>query len=221
MNGLILLVEDNEQILSGNARMLKWNGYDVITALNLREARERMAETKPDAIVLDIMLPDGSGLDFMREIRRDSDIPVLLLTGLKTPEDVVRGLTEGGDDYLTKPYDFDVLLARIAALLRRAGRIPDTLTKGSIKVDVTSRRAFLSDRDLLLKPKEFDVLLYLVRNEGAYITAETLYGKIWGQEMGGDNNAVKFQVSNLRKKLKDSGYTITTQRGEGYCFEKD
>jgi DNA-binding response OmpR family regulator len=221
MSGLILLVEDNEQILRGNERMLKWSGYDVMTALTLREARERMASASPSAIVLDIMLPDGSGLDFMRELRQESSIPILILTGLTAPEDVVRGLADGGDDYLAKPYDFDVLLARIAALLRRAGRVPDTLAKGSIKIDITSRKAFLRGRDLLLKPKEFDVLLYLARNEGAYVAPETLYRKVWGQEMGGDDNAVKFQVSSLRKKLEGSGCAIASQRGEGYCFEKE
>ena len=112
MNGLLLLVEDNEQILFGNAHMLKRRGYDVMTAPTLCKARERIAGLKPDAIVLDIMLPDGSGLDFMRELRWDFNIPVLLLTGLKTSEDIVRGLTESGDDYVTKPYNFYEMLAR-------------------------------------------------------------------------------------------------------------
>jgi DNA-binding response OmpR family regulator len=188
--------------------------------MTLREARERMGTAEPDAIVLDIMLPDGSGLDFMRALRQESNIPILLLTGLTTPEDVVRGLTEGGDDYLTKPYDFDILLARIQALLRRAGQLPDTLTKGSVKIDITSHRAFLFGRDLLLKPKEFDVLLYLARHEGTHVSAAALYEKVWGQEMGDSDSAVKFQVSSLRKKLEDSGYTVVSSRGEGYCFEK-
>ena len=221
MSGSILLVEDNEQILLGNSSMLKWSGYETMVARNLGEARELLKESAPDAIVLDILLPDGSGLDFMREVRRHSNTPILLLTGLKTPEDRVRGLREGGDDYLIKPYDFEELLARIEALLRRAGIVPDMLTKGAIKIDLTSRRAFTFDCDMLLKPKAFDVLLYLFRNEGTYTSAETLYKKVWGQDMGRDDNAVKFQVSSLRKKLEGSGYTINTQRGEGYSLENE
>lgn len=220
MKGLILLVEDNEQILSGNKRMLEWSGYDIMTALTLREAREKMADQKTDVIVLDIMLPDGSGLDFMRELRRDSDIPILLLTGLSTSEDKVRGLREGGDDYLTKPYDFEELLARIEALLRRAGRVPDVLHKNSLKLDVVSGQAFCGDEDLLLTKKEFAVLLLLVQNEGKIVSAEYLYEKAWNQPMSGDKNAVQTAVSKLRKKIEPSGYEITTERGQGYMYQK-
>jgi len=170
-------------------------------------------------ILLDIHMTDGSGLDFLRELRRVSGIPVLLLTGLTTPRDVIQGFSEGGDDYLTKPYDFGVLLARIEALLRRAASVPDTLVRGTIRMDITSRRASLDGEDLLLKPKAFDLLMYFIRNEGVYVSAETLYKKVWGREMQNNDNAVKYQVSSLRKKLENSGYTISSQRGEGYCFE--
>jgi DNA-binding response OmpR family regulator len=220
MNGLILLVEDNKQILSGNARMLKWNSYEVVTALTLREARERISEKTPDAIVLDIMLPDGNGLDFMREYRQNSNIPILLLTGLNTPKDKVRGLTEGGDDYLTKPYDFEELLARIQALLRRAGRVPDVVHKGLFKLDIASSQAFLDGKDLLLSQKEFSLLLFLVQHEGETIKAGLLYEKIWGASMSGDKNAVQVTISKLRKKIEPTGYDINMIRSQGYIFEK-
>jgi len=109
------------------------------------------------------MLPDGSGLEFLSELRRaphdKSNVPILLLTGLATPDDVVRGLSGGGDDYLAKPYDFGVLLARIESLLRRAGQIPKTLVKGALKLDIITNRAFLDGSDMLLSPKEFALLL--------------------------------------------------------------
>jgi DNA-binding response OmpR family regulator len=221
MNGLILLVEDNEQILNGNARMLKWNDYKVMTALTLREARERMAEATPNAIVLDIIMPDGSGSDFMRELRRDSNIPVLLLTGLKTPKDIVCGLTEGGDDYLTKPYDFDVLLARIVALLRRASTVPDMIEKGALKLDVLGNKAYLNGEDMLLIQKEFSILLLFVQNEGKTLSAEYIYEKVWNAPIGNDKNALQNRISAIRKKLeeKDSDYTISSVYGKGYCFE--
>jgi len=218
---LVLLVEDNGQILHGNERMLRRRGYDVATALTLHEARERLREAVPDAIVLDIMLPDGSGLDFMREIRQESNTPILFLTGLTAPDDIVRGLSEGGDDYLTKPYDFGVLLARLEALLRRAGRFPDTVQKGPLKLDVLSGRALLRDEDLLLTRKDFALLLLFTQNEGKAMCAEYLYEKLWKTPMGGDTQAVKSAVSRLRKKLAGSGYSIPVRRGEGYLFEQE
>lgn len=221
MNGLILLVEDNVQIMRGNERMLKRNGYDIMTAMTLKEARERVAEHKPDAIVLDIMLPDGSGLDFMRELRRSFNVPVLLLTGLTAPEDIVHGLTAGGDDYLTKPYDFDVLLARITALLRRAGRLPDTIIRGALSLDIVSGQAYRGETNLLLTQKDFALLLLFIQNENKIIRVESLYEKVWKLSLNGDTQAIKSAVSRLRKKLIDSGYTIVAQRNEGYVFERE
>lgn len=223
MRSLILLVEDNEQILYGNERMLRRRNYDVITALTLSEARKRMDETTPDAIVLDIMMPDGSGLDFMRELREKSAIPILLLTGLATSEDIVHGLAEGGDDYLTKPYDFSVLLARIEALLRRAKKIPDILQKDSLKLDIVAQQAFLDGEDMLLRPKEFALLLMFIQNEGKVLDPQYLYQKVWNTDMNADNSTLKMHISTVRKRLekKNYGYKITNIRGEGYRFEKE
>jgi DNA-binding response OmpR family regulator len=202
MNELLLLVEDNKQILHGNELMLRRRGYETMTALTLSEARGRMAEETPDAIVLDIMLPDGSGLDFMRELRKTSDIPVLLLTGLTTPQDIVRGLEDGGDDYLTKPYDFAVLLAHVDALLRRAARIPDALVKGALTLEVRASRAMLGGEDMLLTQKEFAVLLLLTEHEGRMLSTEYIYEKIWKRDPDtAAGSAVKTIISRLRKKL--------------------
>ena len=139
----ILLVEDNEEIMYGNARMFEMEGYEPDVALTLAEARGLIGERKPDAIVLDIMLPDGSGLDFMKELRKSENagIPVILLTGLSTKADILRGLKSGGDDYLTKPYDFDELLVRLEALLRRAARVPETITQGALTLDPLAGQA--------------------------------------------------------------------------------
>lgn len=219
MNNLILLVEDNEQILYGNKRMLKRRGYNVMTALTLKEARACMRKAEPSVIVLDIMLPDGSGLDFMCELRQESNIPVLLLTGLTTPGDIIRGLSGGGDDYLTKPYDFGVLLARIEALLRRAECVPDILQKGVLKLDVMAHQALLEDKDLLLTQKDFALLLLFTQNEGKVVRAEYLYEKVWKAPMHGNTQAIKSAISRLRKKLDGSGYTISSLRNEGYLFE--
>lgn len=217
----ILLIEDNEQIMQGNERMLKRRGHEVVTALTLAEARATVQERMPDLFVLDIMLPDGNGLDFMEELRQHSQVPVLLLTGLTTPEDIVRGLTAGGDDYLPKPYDFGVLLARVEALLRRAENIPEKLVRGRLALDVTADVATLDGADLLLSQKEFALLLIFVQNEERYMSAEYLYEKVWKQTMAGNSNTLKTTINRLREKIKNSGYQIAWSRGEGYCIERE
>ena len=217
----ILLVEDNEQIMQGNERMLKRRGYEVTCALTLADARKAVKTRMPDLFVLDIMLPDGSGLDFMAELRKVSQTPVLLLTGLTTPEDIVRGLTAGGDDYLAKPYDFGVLLARVEALLRRAQQVPECIHKGRLRLDVTADVATLDGTDLMLSQKEFSLLLIFVQNEERFIGAEYLYEKVWNQAMAGNSNTLKTTINRLREKIKSSGYRIAWSRGEGYCFESE
>ena len=120
----LLLVEDNEKILRGNQRLLEWEGYEVDAARTLEQAEQCFEARRPDAVILDIMLPDGNGLEYMKALRqgREGDVPILLLTGLTSQEDVIQGLAAGGDDYLTKPYDFPILLARIEDSEDTAGR---------------------------------------------------------------------------------------------------
>ena len=220
-NKLILLVEDIEQIMEGNRRMLERQGYDVAAALTLHDARACMRAQIPDAIVLDIMLPDGSGLDFISELRsgKNSGIPVLLLTGLTTKEDVVYGLKAGGDDYLTKPYDFSELLARVEALLRRAARVPETIVNGALTLDPLAGQAFMNGEDLLLAQKEFALLLLFVQHESKILSAEYVYEKVWGTVTAGDKNTLQATISKLRKKIALSGHDVTTLRGQGYIFE--
>jgi DNA-binding response OmpR family regulator len=234
----ILFVEDDKDIQEVNKNMLeRRGGYVVRTAMNLAEARQRIKESVPDLIVLDIMLPDGSGLDFLRELRGDSlslsgsaslsgsgDIPVLLLTALNESSDVVTGLRAGGDDYLAKPYDNDVLLARIESLLRRTGRVLKTLAKGPLTADIIAGRVFINGhdngRDLLLTQKEFAVLLLFMQNEGITMSAESVYEKVWKRPLGDDKNTLQVTISNLRKKIDPSGYGISVLRGQGYMFQR-
>lgn len=219
----LLLVEDNERIMHGNRRLFGLAGFKTVAALTLAEARASIAASRPDAIVLDIMLPDGSGLDFMRELRESENagIPILLLTGLTTPEDIIRGLTSGGDDYLTKPYDFPILLARVEALLRRAQRVPEVITKGRLSLDIASGVAMLSGRDLLLNKKEFALLLLFLQNPERCIDGEYLYEKVWNAPMTGNTQALKSTLTRLRVKLRGSGWNIAASRGEGYIFERE
>lgn len=219
----LLLVEDNKKIMHGNQRLFGLAGFETTAALTLAEARASIAERRPDAIILDIMLPDGSGLDFMQELREseNADIPILLLTGLTTPEDIIRGLTSGGDDYLTKPYDFPILLARVKALLRRAQRVPEVITKDHLTLNIASGVAMLDTTDLLLNKKEFALLLIFLQNPEHYIDGEYLYEKVWNAPMTGNTQALKSTLTRLRTKLAGSGWNITSSRGEGYIFERE
>lgn len=219
----ILLVEDNEKIMQGNKRMLEWEGYTIDTAVTLAEAHTKLELHRPDCIVLDIMLPDGSGLDFMKKLRESTDagIPILLLTGLNAQEDILQGLKSGGDDYLTKPYDFKILLARIEALLRRSERVPERITKGRLTLDMSAAIAFMDGVDLLLTKKEFALLLIFVQNPERFIDREYLYEKVWKQPMTEDANALKSTIKRLRSKIEGSGWQIEWSRREGYCFEKE
>lgn len=221
MKQTILLIEDNSDIMKINSSALTMRGYRVLEAETLEKSRALLEIERPDLIILDVMMPDGDGLNFCEEVREKSDLPILILSALNENQDIVNGLMRGGDDYLPKPYDLDVLLARVGALLRRVGRATETvLTRGTLTLDTVSQRALVNGKDTLLTPKEFAIILCLVRNEGRKIQTEQLYQAAWGQPMAEDTNAVKINVSRLRKKIEPTGFTIAFVRGAGYHFEE-
>ena len=215
----LLLVEDDLEVQDFNTQLLEHEGFGVVTAATLTEARELLENgSLPDAIILDIGMPDGSGLNFLQTLRKTSKIPVLMLTGYTTNEDVVQGFQSGCDDYLTKPYDFNVLLMRILRLLTRAEQVPDKVAKGRLILYPMSNQAFVNDKDLLLAEKEFNLLLLFTQLENQVISVEYLYEKIWKLPMVDNSSAVRKTVSRLRDKLENSGCTINTERGGGYSF---
>jgi len=217
----VLLVEDEKKIQQFNRDLLEEAGFTVQMALTLAAAREFLAQGITDVMVLDIGMPDGNGLDFLRELRRTSNLPVLMLTGFGDSEDVVKGFEHGCDDYLPKPYTFEVLHARLQRLLHRAEQLPEMVTRGPLTLNILAKEAFLSGEDLLLQPKIFTLLQYFVQNEGRLLETETIYEKVWGQPLIGDSQALFSAVSRLRKKLEGSGYTITKVYGNGYRFEEE
>jgi DNA-binding response OmpR family regulator len=216
----ILCVEDNVQVQAVNRLLLESKGFEVRLAMTLREAREAVSREMPGLIILDIHLPDGNGLDFLRELRKTSTVPVIALTSDNEEKDLVTGLESGCDDYVPKPYTFPVLHARIESLLRRAARVPETIVMGRLTLDVTAGVASLGGTDLLLTKKEFALLLTLFQNEGRYMSAENLYEKVWKAPMAGNSQAVKKTIGRLRAKIADSGHSIAWSRGEGYCLER-
>ena len=142
-----------------------------------------------------------------------------MLTALETADDMVNGLSTGADDYLSKPYEYKELSARIEALLRRAERVPERITKGRLTLDVASGVALLDETDLLLTKKEFALLLFFAQNPERYIDGEYLYEKIWNAPFSDDNQALKSAIKRLRSKLGNSGWCIDWSRGEGYIFD--
>jgi DNA-binding response OmpR family regulator len=221
--GIVLLVEDNEKIQRANRRILEDDGHEVLTAATLAEARECLASSAPDVVVLDIMMPDGSGLDFLGELRKTCAAPVLFLTAKVERDDVLGGLRAGGNDYITKPYDIDEFRERVAAFMRLARDMrhpPRKIRLGEMELDILSNRAFLKGRDMLLSQKEFGALLFLARNEERNISAEELYEAVWGAGLEGDATALRSAISRLRVKLADGGYRILAERGIGYRLEK-
>jgi DNA-binding response OmpR family regulator len=223
MNGnkVILLIEDDAKLLNSNRLLLESEGYIVLAAPTLATARKYLKKVAPDTIVLDILLPDGNGLDFLVELRATSAIPVLLLTSLGTESDVIRGLEKGGDDYISKPIIEGVFLTRIKTMLRRAANVPETLSMGALKLNLLSGQAFVDGRDMMLTQKEFNLLSLFAQNENRIMAAEQLYEKVWGQSMADNAKAIKYQVYRLRKKLEGSGYTIAAEYGDGYRFEAE
>jgi len=220
-NGYLLLVEDDPAVQENNKEMLDRRGYNLKQAFTLAEARTFIAEELPEAIVLDIQLPDGNGLTFLEEFRKISNAPVLMLTAMGTPEDIILGLEAGGDYYLTKPHQLDVFLKNVEALLRRAAMIPETLRVGPLRLEPASGKAYLNGKDMALSQKEYALLQQFVQRPEHTMSADYLYEKAWGQKMIADDTSLKSIVYRLRKKMEGCGYTITAERGEGYILERE
>jgi DNA-binding response OmpR family regulator len=219
---MILLIEDNKKTMEGNVLKFKREGYEVACATTLAEAREFLRENRPEIIIMDIKLPDGDGPEFAKELKQsEKNLPILFLTGLTGSEDIIRGLRAGGDDYLTKPYNFFELLARVGAIARRYGSIPEIINKGSLSIDVASGIAKYDGKDLLLAKKEYALLLIFLHNEERFLTANFLYEKVWGFPMTTDSSALKSAIKRLRVKLEGCGWQISWSRGEGYIFERE
>jgi len=221
MPGKILLVEDNPHIQQANKKALVMRGYRLLEAETLTQGRELLLKEQPDLIILDVMLPDGNGLGLCEEIRQGSNIPIIFLSGLKEEKEIVAGFESGGDVYLTKPYGLNVLVKNVEALLNRSRIIPDTLVMGRLILNMVSNSVTLDGKDLGISAgKEFEVLLYLAKRENKIISARQIYEEVWAQPVLKDETSVKIIISRIRKKLKSSGYTIISEHGKGYMFQR-
>lgn len=216
----LLLVEDDPVLGDGVVVGLQQAGFGADWARTLDEARLALAVNTYDGLVLDLGLPDGSGLDLLAELRRsENPLPVLILTARDTLADRVRGLDTGSDDYLVKPFELDELTARLRALLRRAHqRTAPMLSHGGIVVDPAARTVTLGSVPIELSPKEFTLLIDLLENRGRVLTRAQLEQSLYGWNAEVESNAVEVHVHHLRRKLGSE--LIRTIRGVGYTVAK-
>ena len=215
----ILVVDDEPNIIELAKLYLEREGYQVEEASNGHDALSRLSSTKPDLIVLDLMLPDIDGFEVCRQIRAKSDIPILMLTARKEDFDKIVGLELGADDYLTKPFNPRELVARVRAVLRRyhAGLKPGTVIEaGNLRIDLSRHEVTIDGKPVTLRTKEFALLATLAQNPGIVLTREKLLELVWGFDYYGETRTVDVHVNHLRDKIAGSGVQIETVRGTGY-----
>ena len=221
----ILLVEDEEKLARMVEMELKYEGYTVEKAFDGRKGLERALSGEFDLILLDIMLPQLSGMEVLRRLRKESQVPVIMLTARDSVMDKVSGLDSGADDYVTKPFAIEELLARIRAALRghnaKAGS--GALTAGEVSMDVDRHQVTVRGENVELTKKEFDLLRHLLENKGRVLSRETLLDAVWGFDFVGETNSVDVYIRFLRGKLDDAFgiKLIHTVRGVGYVIKDD
>lgn len=215
----ILVVDDEQNIRDLASIYLTKEGFQVECAVDGRDALSRFAQATPSLVVLDLMMPGLDGFAVCREIRREHDVPILMLTARSDDVDKIVGLELGADDYMTKPFNPREMVARVRAILRRAegGKRPQTaLAVGNLSLDRARREARIDDQLLTLRTKEFDLLAAFVENAGIVLTREQLLESVWGYDYAGETRTVDVHVQHLRAKLADAHVAIETLRGVGY-----
>ena len=224
MSERILLVEDEEKLARMVEMELRYEGYEVTKAFDGRTGLEQALSGKHDLVLLDIMLPQLSGMEVLRRLRRESDLPVIMLTARDSVVDKVSGLDSGADDYITKPFAIEELLARIRAALRKGGSAKGTLLcAGEMVMDVERHAVTVKGQSVELTKKEFDLLRHLLENKGRVLTREALLDSVWGFDFVGETNSVDVYIRFLRSKIDEAFgiKLIHTVRGVGYVIRED
>jgi two-component system, OmpR family, KDP operon response regulator KdpE len=222
--GHILVVDDELQIVRALKVILRDSGYEPIPAANVEEALDAAATRPLDAAIVDLVLPDGNGIDLCRQLREWSAMPILVLSAIGEEEQKVLALEAGADDYVTKPFGARELVARLGAALRRAGRAPDepTIAVDGLELDLARRVVRRDGIDIHLTPIEYDLLRVLARNRGRLLTHRALLTEVWGPAYGDDIRTLRTHIANLRHKIEPPGEDgpryIRTDPGVGYRF---
>jgi len=223
----IVLVDDDANLRHTLGYALRQEGFEVFVAEDGERGLEAFHQSRPDVVLLDVMLPNLDGFEVCRRIRKESDVPILMLTARDTELDKVVGLELGADDYLAKPFSTRELVARVRALLRRtrptAAPVGERLESAGLLLDAARHRVTLEGREISLKPKEFDLLAFFMAHPGQVFGREQLLASVWGYDFAGDSRTVDTHVKTLREKLDDDAehpLWIDTVRGVGYRFRE-
>ncbi|MFT4286220.1 response regulator transcription factor [Nocardioides sp.] len=221
----VLVVDDEVNIAELICMALRYEGWQVEAAHSGSKAVSVAKRLEPDAVVLDMMLPDFDGLEVLRRLRQtDPDLPVVFLTAKDAVEDRIAGLTAGGDDYVTKPFSLEEVVARLRGLVRRAGArqqvSSSVLVVGDLRLDEDSHEVFRGEDEISLTATEFELLRYLMRNQRRVLSKAQILDRVWNYDFGGQANVVELYISYLRKKI-DAGRApmIHTLRGAGYVLK--
>jgi two-component system response regulator RegX3 len=224
----VLVVDDDPGVLDVVSFMLRREGFDVDEESEGTAALAAARDRRYDIVILDVMLPGMSGTDICRELRAESDVPILMLTARDAELDRVLGLELGADDYVTKPFSLRELSARIRAIFRRgealvAGQLPPTVELGPVRVDVAGHRILRDGREIAVKPKVFELLAFLLRHPGQVVTRDQLLEQVWGYDYAGETRTVDVHVHWLRAAIEPdpgSPSIIRTVRGVGYVLRR-
>jgi len=229
--GTILVVEDEASFVEALTIGLRREGFDVVVATDGAQALDMFDEVQPDLVLLDVMLPKISGIDVCRQLRKKTQIPIIMVTAKGAEIDTVVGLEVGADDYVTKPYRLRELVARMRAVLRRTELngvtavvlAPGIVQIGDVSLDPEEHRVSVRDKELTLPLKEFELLHILLANAGRVLPRETLIDRVWGNDYVGDTKTLDVHVKRLRGKIEDDPAMpnrIVTIRGLGYKYER-
>ena len=227
---LILVVEDDTSIRNLITTTLKTNDYRHVVAMNGKMALMEATSHRPDIVLLDLGLPDMDGIEVIKNIRSWSNMPIIVISARSEDNDKIEALDAGADDYLTKPFDMDELIARILSLVRRytrfnqSGGLPQQLDFDGLKIDIDTRSITTVNGTFELPPKEFDLLLLLAKYQGKILTKQRIYEEVWGEEYCYDDSNIMAIISRLRKKLEENPSKpkyIQTIKGIGYRFNKE
>ncbi|CAG9613311.1 Transcriptional regulatory protein WalR [Bacillus rhizoplanae] len=225
MNKTVLLVEDERRLREIVSNYFRNEGFEVIEAEDGKQALERFAEHTVDLIILDIMLPEIDGWSVCRRVRKESAVPIIMLTARSDEDDTLLGFELGADEYVTKPFSPKILVARAKTLLKRAdgalGQAEEnTLSLAGIDVNRLSRTVMVDDEEIILTHKEFELLVYLMENKGIVLSRQHLLDQLWGYDYFGDDRTVDTHIKKLRNKLGDKATHIGTVIRVGYKFEE-
>lgn len=225
----ILTADDDPQLLRLVARNLQFEDYDVLTASDGQQALEQIEQYTPDLVLLDVMMPRMDGFTVCQRVREFSGVPIIIVTARGQDQDKIRGLDLGADDYLTKPFSVDELLARVRAVLRRAQFAANEHTQamrtattiGELKIDYAQHLVTLGDREIILTPTEYRILAHLAQNVGRVVTQDLLLEYVWGAEYVGEGHMLQVNINRLRRKLEPDPvhpHYILTKVGIGYLL---